>query len=958
MIRTGYSFGAAVGDIDEVLDRIKEMGWTHAPIADRNSTFGFSRWTAGCKERGLIPVYGVEIGVSSDRYAKKPDVDYFVFLAKDSIQPINKLVAMATDQTNHEPLLSYEQALGADGVFILTGSNPNLDAMDRLSKIIRLKGDRGNMPAIGGVRAWPEHVFVSVTPSTPLAVITHFYKTAAAFVTRPDNQFCSPGDDILYHTICDRWSRSRTTPQYILDDEELCAVIADKMSDVHEGAEMVDYGREAREHILCECNATLGAAELYKPKKPFDLRKECIRGSMDRRVDLGNRAYAERLNREIAVIEGKSFTDYFQIIADVVSWARARMFVGPARGSSCGSLVCYLLGITSIDPIKHDLVFERFIDENRSDLPDIDIDFSDQQRGQVFDYIKETYGAGHVARLGTVAVFRARSALAAAGKALSIPSWRTDALADIIEPKALGAEDRDLSVGQALEGTDIGRKLVSDFPGIHIATRIQGQPRHFSQHAAGVILTEDPIDTYVAVDSRTGATQCDKYDAEKLNLLKVDILGLIQLSVLEDCLEMVGMSRKALEDWPIDDPGAYRLLDEGQFSGIFQFNGRALQSIADQINIEEFEDIVSITALARPGPLHSGMTQDWIMRKNKLREIPVFHPTIDRILAPTLGVITYQEQIMQICREVGGMSWSDVNKVRRGMGKSMGADYFAPFMETFLKGAVSNGMKHEEAKALWMQMVEFGAYAFNKSHSVAYAMISYWCAVMKAHHPIEFYAATLSHTDDQDKKLVLLRDADAQGIGYVPFDRDLSTSKWTIGSYDGVPKLVGPVSGIVGIGPVAANEILSERAKPWEKASAKTQKLLAGGKTDVDTIYPIRDRVKQLYPDGVPGVVTKVSSIREVLDPNYSGSPVIFGVVAGIKEKDGKYGKELNLFVKDDTGEMFVKVYTSHFETIAKDIIARGGKGKMIYAFKGNVRDGDFRMMNVTKHRFIGDTGK
>jgi DNA polymerase III alpha subunit len=938
LIRTGYSFGAAVGDIDEVLDRIKEMGWTHAPIADRNSTFGYSKWTAGCKKRGLIPVYGVEIGVSSDRYAKKPDVDYFVFIAKDSIKAINKLVAMATDQTNHEPMLSYEQAMNAEGVWILSGANPQLDKV--------------GMPHSGDFMP-------SIMPSTPMAVANWIVEVwRADFVARPDNQFCNPGDDVLYHTICDRWSRSRTTPQYIVDSGQLYVSLCNTLHDDDLATYFVERGEETRNLIFADAEATLGAAELYKPKTPFNLREECIRGSVDRRVDLRSGVYADRLERELAVIEGKNFTDYFQIIADVVSWARSRMFVGPARGSSCGSLVCYLLGITSIDPIEHDLVFERFIDENRSDLPDIDIDFSDQQRGQVFDYIKETYGAGHVARLGTVAVFRARSALAIVAKALSIPSWRTDALADIIEPKALGADDRDLSIGQALEGTDIGRKLADDFPEIRIATRIQGQPRHFSQHAAGVILTEEPIDTYVAVDSRTGATQCDKYDAEKLNLLKVDILGLIQLSVLEDCLEMTGRSRKSLEEWPIDDPGAYRLLDEGQFSGIFQFNGRALQSIADQINIESFEDIVSITALARPGPLHSGMTQDWIMRKNGLREIPVLHPMIDRILAPTLGVITYQEQIMQICREVGGMEWSDVNKVRRGMGKSMGADYFAPFRDAFLSGAVSNGLDREKAIVVWEAMVEFGAYAFNKSHSVAYAMISYWCAVMKAHHPMEFYAATLSHVDDQDKKIVLLRDADAQGIGYVPFDRDLSTSKWTIGSFDGVPKLVGPVSGIVGIGPVAANEILSERAKPWEKTSARTQKLLASGKTDVDTIYPIRDRVKQLYPDGVPGVVTKVSSIREVLDPKYSGSPVIMGVVAGIKEKDGKYGKELNLFVKDDTGEMFVKVYTSHFDTIAKDIIARGGKGKMIYALKGNVRDGDFRMMTVTKHRFVGDTGK
>lgn len=941
MIRTGYSFGAAVGDIDEVLDRLVEIGWKHAPIADRNSTFGYAKWTEGCKKRGLRPVYGVEIGVTKDRYAKKPDVDYFVFLAKDDLTSVNRLVALATDQTNHEPLLTYEQAMNAGGVLILTGANPQMDEL---------------------VKPHSGDVMLSIMPSTPLAVINRFLLTTRAyfdeFVVRPDNQFCNAGDDILYHTICERWSRSRISPQYIVDSAQMYTALYNKTYDHDLAAWIVENGETMRNDALDYCTATLGTAALYKPRTPFNLREECIRASKERGVDLSDPVYRERLAHELQVIEDKAFADYFQIIADVVSWARARMFVGPARGSSCGSLVCFLLGITSIDPIKHGLIFERFIDTNRSDLPDIDIDFSDQQRGQVFEYIKEKYGAGHVARLGTVAIFRARSALAVAGKALQVPSWRTDALADIIEPKALGADDRDLSIGQAFEGTDVGRKLLADFPELAIATRIQGQPRHFSQHAAGVILTDDPIETYVAVDSRTGATQCDKYDAEKLNLLKVDILGLIQLSILEDCLELVGMSRKALEEWPLDDPDAYRLLDEGRFGGIFQFNGRALQGIAEQIDIECFEDIVSITALARPGPLNSGMTQEWILRKNNPHFLTSASPTIGLILAPTLGVITYQEQIMQICRDVGGMSWSDVNKVRRGMGKSMGADYFKPFRETFIRGSVENGLTEEVANGIWDAMVEFGAYAFNKSHSVAYAMISYWCAVLKAKHPREFYAATLSHTDDQDRKIALLREASGEGIEYVPFDKDLSTTKWTIGNFDGTPKLVGPVSGIVGIGPVGMNEVMSARSKPWEKISAKTQKLLAGGKTDVDTIYPIRDRVRELYPEGVPNIVTRVSSVRELLDPNYSGSPVIYVVVSGIKEKQGKYGKELNLFVRDDTGEMFVKVYTNKFEEIGKDIIARGGKGKMIYALKGNVNSGDFRMMNVTKHRFIGDIVK
>jgi DNA polymerase III alpha subunit len=941
LIRTGFSFGTAVGDVDEVMARLKDIGWSVAPIADRNSTFGWASWTKAAKEHGLRPVYGVEIGVTTDRYAKKPDVDYWTFLAKENVAGVNKLLSLATDQTNHEPLLTYQQAMNAEDVIAFTGSNPQMDEI--------VKVHRGD-------------VMLSVMPSTPPAVINRFLTNSRAyfdqFVVRPDNRYCQPDDELLYHTICERWSRSATYPQYIVDSGQMYVALTDKLHDHDFATWIVENGEESLKLVLDMCVAQIGRAELYKPKTPFDIRKECERGALERRVDLADRVYAERLERELAVIQDKAFTDYFQIISGVVRWARARMFVGPARGSSCGSLVCYLLGITSVDPIEHALLFERFIDANRSDLPDIDIDFSDQQRSEVFDYIKETYGAGHVARLGTVAIFRARSALAAAGKALSIPSYRTDALADIIEPKALGADDRDLSIGQALDGTDVGRRLVGDFPAIRIATRIQGQPRHYSQHAAGVVLTERPIEEYVAVDMRTGATQCDKYDAEELNLLKVDILGLTQLSILEDCLSMAGLSHASIENWPLDDEMAFGLLNANSFGGIFQFNGRALQGIANAIEVKDFNDIVSITALARPGPLNSGMTQAWIMRKNSENPFDTeFHPLIDKILAPTLGVMTYQEQIMQICREVGGMSWSDVNKVRRGMGKTMGLDYFKPFKESFMAGSISNGLSEEQATKTWTAMVEFGAYAFNKSHSVAYAYISYWCAVLKSRWPMEFFAATLSHMDEPEKKALLLREAEAMGIKYVPFDPDLSQTKWTIGNYEGERKLVGPVSGIVGIGPVAQSEVMSNRLR-GTPLSARTGKLLARAETDVDTIYPIRDRIAKLYPDGVPGIVNKIYSISDVLNPNFEGTPIIQCVVVGIKPKSGKYGMELNMFVRDDTGEMFVKVYTSNYDSIAKDIINRGGKGKMIYALKGNVRAGDFRMLTVTKHKFIGDTGK
>ena len=323
-----------------------------------------------------------------------------------------------------------------------------------------------------------------------------------------------------------------------------------------------------------------------------DLRTLCKLGALERRLELVGE-YAARLDHELAMIEEKGFEDYFYIVADICRFARQRMLVGPARGSSCGSLVCYLLNITTIDPIPFGLLFERFIDTSRDDLPDIDIDFSEQHRDLVFEFVRQRYGAERVARLGTVNFYQVRSAFKEALSALDLPPWTA-------EPIMALAEERGIAEAFASEA---GLKLLKSYPEIGIALQLEGHPRHAGQHAAGVVITHGPVTDVVAVDHRTGATMCDKLDAEKLNLLKIDALGLTQLSIFEHTLQLANLHRQHLFQVPLDDPQAFGVLNQKHFAGVFQFNGQAVKDIAKSVIIETIHDIVAIIALARPGPL-------------------------------------------------------------------------------------------------------------------------------------------------------------------------------------------------------------------------------------------------------------------------------------------------------------------------------------------------------------------
>jgi len=347
-----------------------------------------------------------------------------------------------------------------------------------------------------------------------------------------------------------------------------------------------------------------------------------------------------------------------------------------------------------------------------------------------------------------------------------------------------------------LNEMDIGRSVVARHPHMRYAADLEAHANHSGQHAAGIIITQHPITDYCSMDKRTGAAQIDKIDAEKLNLLKIDALGLRTLSILQDVLDQIGMSREQLYKLPTNDPAAFKVLNDKRYAGIFQFEGFALQGLCNKIKIKEFEDFVSITALARPGPLDSGATKDFVNCRNGNSNPTNFHEKYWEYTKNTYGVIVFQEQIMQICKHVGNLTWEEVSDVRKAMGKSLGEEYLNRYQQKFIKGAQENGIEKQKAEEIWRHINTHGSYSFNRSHAVAYGLLSYYCTYLKSHYPFEFALANLRHAKDDASAIRLLREFSHEGFKYVPVDVHQSEEQWSL--KDGI--LLGGLTGIKGCG--------------------------------------------------------------------------------------------------------------------------------------------------------------
>jgi DNA polymerase III alpha subunit len=814
-VRSEYSFRFAYGKLHNVVAKQEEF----AAITDRGNTFGHVPFYRECKKQNKKPILGVELSFCENPKLKvKQNLLWVTFLAKnqEGLAEIYRLVSLSTKYKYYENRLGFEDLESVSDNLIIIIEDAKLEKY-----------------------APNAHYGVS-----PLSNYSDYNNCSLPKVAISDNLYCNEDEKDLYEIILGKGLeeydhknqkkkvftqlKDRLEPSHILTEDEWKKALW-----WLEDEEAIKNTKIIADQIE---SFDLRQAQLPDSDSSLTLKEMCLQKAEEK--NLMSDEYLERLNREIEIIEQKDFANYFFIVADLVNYAKKHMLVGPARGSSAGSLVCYLLGITEVDPIRFGLLFERFLDLNKADLPDIDIDFPDTERHKVFSYMQEKYGEDCVATLGVISQYKPRSILTETAKILGLKQWQIKDLKEAVPETDAG--DQKHLLESIFRDTQIGRSFAEKYPALVNSEIIEGHARHHGQHPAAVLVSKYPLTNYSSIDSVNKNCQIDKNDAEYLNLLKIDCLSVSTLTTIKNCLDEIGKDRDWLLSLPLNDQAAFDVINDKKYYGIFQFEGDALISVAKQFNITDFNDLVAITSLARPGTLINGEANRYA--KNKSKGIVEYaHKILEPILKETYGIIVYQEQVMRIVKEVGNFSWEDTSKIRKAVGKSMGSDFINKMKPLFIKGCQENNVDIDSANAIWKNILDMGSYTFNKSHAVSYAMLSYWCLALKAYHPLEFALATLK-SSSQAKITLLLRELVKEGYEYKAFDKNLSEVDWSIKE----GKLIGGLINIKGIGETKALEIIERRSK-GKPLTAGQERLLYDGETPYDSLFEFKDKFKQFY---------------------------------------------------------------------------------------------------------------
>lgn len=918
-VKTEFTFGQVFGHIGKVAEICAKFG-TSAGIMDNSNTFGHVRWKKACQDAGIKPIYGVRLPVVENRDVKERRIysNSMGFIAKnqDGLKEIYHLVDLAHKQFYYKPRIDYNQVNETtSNIYLLSGIAPIAKLIDR-------------------------EFFFELSPSTPFLN----RKTKHQSIACIDNFYPEISDRKVYEPFADyRLLERRTIPLHIWSKEEWLAEFP---------------GREDAIATLKEisesCNVELPKAHMVKYIGKDNIKAWCEKGAREKGIDIwsdGNK-YADRYKREMELIVEKGYVDYFLVVADVIRYAKTKMAVGPSRGSSAGSLVCYLMGITEIDPLEYDLYFERFIDVNRYDLPDIDVDFQDDKRHLVISYLKRKYGESCVAQIGNINRLKPKSAIARFAKALKIPIDDVQEVKDAIMERSGGDARANQCIGDAIEETEVGKRFIEKYPNMKAVAKIEAHASHTGIHAAGILVCNEPITTYTGINSRdkNNIAMIDKKDAEKLNLLKIDALGLRTLSILANVCDQIGKPYGWLYTIPTDDQETFDVFNAQRFNGIFQFEGPAIKGLAKQMPIESMEDIAALSALGRPGPLSSGGANNYIKYRNNpsLVEYLSDHPDVVKATEGTYGIVIYQEQMLAISRYYGALSWDDCTQLRKAASKSLGDEFFSKYKDKFMEGAT----KKEDIKIcerVWSGINTMGSWAFNKSHAVSYGLVSYLCGYMKAHYPKEFVVACLNHSRSDSSALKILRDAvENDGIKYKYIDQKISIQDWSV--RNGI--LYGGLTTIHGIGPKNANKIVKLRAA-GEPLPAGLQSKLDIAKSPFKYLYP----AKQVYGDyytnpeehGLNGKVSKIVNCQQ------DGAYTIIGKLIKKNTRDsneacfvtkrgGKYltGSTtwINLTVEDDTDSIMAKISIRDYDKFGKEIAESGKEDEDWYMVHGEKING------------------
>jgi DNA polymerase III subunit alpha len=804
-----HSHYSVLDGASKVPDLVKIAAENNMPaiaLTDHGVMHGAIELYQHCRKMGVKPIVGCEIylldGDPTDKVTKKKP-NHLILLAKDNAGYKNLVKLVTKGQLEgyyYKPRVSWEQLADySSGLVALTAclggpiSQPILqgnpeEARERASKLKNMFGDDFYLELQshgieGEQRVNAEMIKIARELDIELALTN-------------DSHYSYKGQDRAHDVLlCLQMGKTLEDPTRMkFYGPEFYVKNGDEMVEAfhHYDSELVDRGLENTLNIAEKIDLQLDMDQSILPHFPVpegmsvesylrEVTTRCAENRLDGSIP---KDYQDRLDYELGIIEHMGFPSYFLTVWDFIDHAKQKGIpVGPGRGSAAGSLVAYSLGITNIDPIEHNLLFERFLNPERISMPDIDIDFCIERRGDVIKYVEERYGKERVAQIVTFGTLAARAALKGVARVLDIPFAESDRLAKMIPAtpgtKLAEAIEPDMPLGK-LYKEDARVKQIVD-----LALELEGTISNTGVHAAGVVISKDPLDEIVPLMvSKEGqlVTQYAMDHVASLGLLKMDFLGLRNLTIIDNTINLVSKHKGEqidIEHLGLDDAAVFKMLETGDTDGVFQLESSGMKALVRDLKPTNFEDINALVALFRPGPLNSGMAEMFVKRKHGREKISYEHPDLEPLLKDTYGTIVYQEQIMQVAQTLGGYTLGQADLLRRAMGKKK-PEEMEKQREIFLDGCEKHGVNTNVADKLFEAMAEFAAYCFNRSHSAAYALIAYQTAFLKKHYPVEYISALLSSVmSDLDKVKLYSLLAQKMGIKVLPPDIAISDKTFT-----------------------------------------------------------------------------------------------------------------------------------------------------------------------------------
>ena len=840
---TEYSLLDGANKVDKLFRRIKMLKQPAVAMTDHGNMFGAVEFYREAISHGIKPVIGCEIYVAPTSRFEKKGVDrgpkeynnHLILLAmnQDGYRNLCKLVSLGyMEGFYYKPRIDKEllEQLNRGLIVLSACLQGEVSQSLSLGNFEKAKSAAQSYLSIFGDRYYIE-VQDNKLPEQEKVnrLLVELARDLSIPVVATNDCHYGERDDFHAHDVllCVQTGKTVTDDNRLkLETDELYLKSAEEMI---RAFEYCPGAVERTLEISDRCNVEMEFGKYhfptYTPPKEIsldDYLDELARSGLEERLeDVDDpelrKKYLERLEYELGVIKRMQFPGYFLIVADFINYAKQNGIpVGPGRGSSAGSLVAYALKITDLDPIRHVLLFERFLNPERRSMPDIDVDFCIRGRAQVIQYVKDKYGADRVAQIATFGTLKAKAAIKDVGRALGFTFAETDTIAKLIPAPKQGF---DYPLTESIKMEPRLTELMKSDPRVKTlidhALRLEGLVRHASTHAAGVVLSNLPLVDHLPlfVDKEGGiVTQFDMSCVEKIGLVKFDFLGLKTLTLIHDCLKLIESTQGVnidLQRLPLDDKKTYRLLCNGNTTGVFQLESTGIREMTVKIRPNCFEDLVAILALYRPGPLDSGMAEEYIKRKHGKETFKYLHPHLEPVLKDTYGVIVYQEQVMQIAQVLGGYTMGDADILRRAMGKK-DPEEMAAQRERFVEGAQKKKIDEKKATEIFDQMETFARYGFNKSHSAAYALVSYQTAYLKTHYPVELMAALMtSEMGDTDKIIKNLAECREKGIEVLAPDINESRSDFTpVGS-----KVRFGLAAVKNVGEKAVEVILESRSR-------------------------------------------------------------------------------------------------------------------------------------------------